>query len=474
MILRPGGRGRKRQAEGCGEEAFTYAGLPLEQVSSLKYLGLTFAQLSPQLGYAACADVMADAGRRAMFSMRRRARELGACSVEQQSLLFDVFVRPVLSYGCEVWGVDQLLRADVSSERVHRWFCRRVQGLPTQVSSAVALAELGRWPLHLFWVQQLVRFWNRLLSIKADAEPDCLLRSAFEDNLSLMREGADLAAGSPCWSRKWFSFLQSAPTDSGTMVWLTPLREGDIVERATAAYLRRAMESQQVPSTAPQQHTPSVAPQPAAEHDGGRAPTVAHRGAGGVGGPLGPPRPVSGVGSGAELCPLTHLLGPSTRGAGNPPTQSSPPASDSAHSNKFSYYLTHICGTTQPLGGPAPHLLTVTDYRHRISLSRFRTSCHDLRIERERHLPEAIKAPRHERTCLVCASDSLEDESHALFHCPLYDELRWEYADLFSPQQPQSTTLLLSHNQTRVASYIHSASILRHRSLTERVRPCAQ
>ena len=39
---------------------------------------------------------MADAGRRAMFSMRRRARELGACSVEQQSLLFDVFVRPVL------------------------------------------------------------------------------------------------------------------------------------------------------------------------------------------------------------------------------------------------------------------------------------------------------------------------------------------------------------------------------------------
>ena len=253
---------------------------------------------------------MADAGRRAMFSMRRRARELGACSVEQQSLLFDVFVRPVLSYGCEVWGVDQLLRADVSSERVHRWFYRRVQGLPTQVSSAVALAELGRWPLHLFWVQQLVRFWNRLLSIKADEEPDCLLRSAFEDNLSLMREGADLAAGSPCWSRKWFSFLQSAPTDSGTMVWLTPLREGDIVERATAAYLRRAMESQQVPSTAPQQHTPSVAPQPAAEHDGGRAPTVAHRGAGGVGGPLGPPRPVSGVGSGAELCPLTHLLGP--------------------------------------------------------------------------------------------------------------------------------------------------------------------
>ena len=35
VILRPGGRGRKRQAEGCGEEAFTYAGLPLESRSPL-------------------------------------------------------------------------------------------------------------------------------------------------------------------------------------------------------------------------------------------------------------------------------------------------------------------------------------------------------------------------------------------------------------------------------------------------------
>ncbi|KAL4858682.1 LINE-1 retrotransposable element ORF2 protein [Chlorella vulgaris] len=169
MIMRPGGgSGNGKLAAG---ESFAYAGLPLEVASSTKYLGLTFSQLSKQHGFASCADVLAKAGRQAMFAVRRRAWELGACLVEQQCMLFDVFVKPVLSYGCELWGVDVLLRPDCSSvERVHRWFCRRVQGLPKQVTAAISLAELGRQPLQSFWIQQLVRFWNRLQNSAADED----------------------------------------------------------------------------------------------------------------------------------------------------------------------------------------------------------------------------------------------------------------------------------------------------------------
>ncbi|KAI3423539.1 hypothetical protein D9Q98_005800 [Chlorella vulgaris] len=182
MIMRPGGgSGNGKLAAG---ESFEYAGLPLEVASSTKYLGLTFSQLSKQHGFASCADVLAKAGRQAMFAMRRRAWELGACLVEQQCMLFDVFVKPVLSYGCELWGVDVLLRPDCSSvERVHRWFCRRVQGLPKQVTAAISLAELGRQPLQSFWIQQLVRFWNRLQNSAADE--DRVLGWAFKDNLEL-------------------------------------------------------------------------------------------------------------------------------------------------------------------------------------------------------------------------------------------------------------------------------------------------
>jgi hypothetical protein len=414
MILRPGGGGGTRVAAG---ESFSYAGQPLEVVASTKYLGLTFAQLSKTRGFAACADTLAQAGRQAMFAMRRRAWELGACTVEQQCLLFDMFVTPVLSYGCEIWGPDLLLQQDCSSvERVHRWFCRRLQGLPQQATSAVSLAELGRQPLSIRWVRQLVRFWNRLQTCMA--EPDSLLGWAFTDNLALMREGSDLAAGSACWCRRWQQFLQSAPTDSGTLVWLTELDEKAVMERAAAAYLRHAASP--AVTAPPEPAPPATAPQrcsAAATH--------------------------------------THTSPPPTPA----PTAPSPPAP----TNKFAYYMHCIRGDL-PLPQPAPHLLEPDiPPAHRIALSRFRTSCHDLRIERERYLPEAIRAPFLERTCLCCASPALEDEIHMVFHCPIYDHLRFEFADLFSTVPP-SIPCFLSQNQTRVAAFIHACHIVRRRN----------
>lgn len=408
MILRPGGGSGSRLA---ASDTFTYAGRPLIVVTSTKYLGLTFSQLSKKRGFAACADVLARAGRQAMFAMRRRAWELGATSVQQQCWLFDVFVQPVLSYGCEIWGVDLLLGTECCSvERVHRWFCRRIQGLPNQVSSAVALAELGRQPLRLFWVRQLVRYWNRLLA--SLGEPDRPLAWAFEDNLALMREGTDLTTGSPCWCRRWQQFLLSAPSDSGALHWLMQLDEDAVVRRAASAALHQSLQ----PST----------PTAPAENPGQQQ-----------------------LASAAVTPSQQQLVA-----AAETPSQQ-----QLATTSKFAYYLALI-RPDLPLGTPAPHLLEVSNPAHMFALSRFRCSCHDLRIERERYLPASFKAPRHERTCLCCASTSIEDENHMVFHCPIYEHLRFQYADLFSPLPP-SLASFLSQNQTRVASFIHACQVLR-------------
>ena len=63
-------------------------------VSRTKYLGLAFSRLSKKHGFGSCADILAQAGQQALFAMRRRARELGACLVEHQLQLFDLFVTP--------------------------------------------------------------------------------------------------------------------------------------------------------------------------------------------------------------------------------------------------------------------------------------------------------------------------------------------------------------------------------------------
>ena len=463
MIMRPGGGSGGRLA---ADEVFSYAGKPLQVVKATKYLGLTFAQLSKRHGFACCAEELARAGQRALFAMRRRAWEMGAGATEHQLQLFDIFVQPVLSYGCEVWGVDLLGQLDSAPERVHRWFCRRLLGLPQGASSAVALAELGRWPLHVHWVRQLCRFWNRLLEVQGEER---LVAWAFQDNLELMREqmreeGQGRACSSPCWALRWFRFLQTAPTDTGTLVWLTELDEGAVVERARQAYLHAAAGGGSGGPAAAACGSGSMARGasdcciPAADPTRGIRSPAGHWRV-----PLTPPPDIAavvgcGVGPGARGGP--GRCGGISPASGLWRADCPTPYSESHPANKFAVYLEFVRGGA-PCGAIAPHLLlgAVRVWEHRVSLTRFRCSAHDLRIERDRYLPQAVKPPRHHRTCLFCSS-SVEDESHMVFHCPLYESLRFEFADLFSADR-NTLAMFLDQNPDRVAQFVHSCFELR-------------
>ena len=68
-----------------------------------------------------------------------------------------------------------------------------------------------------------------------------------------------------------------------------------------------------------------------------------------------------------------------------------------------------------------PYFKTIMPFRHRSAMVTFRTGVAPLRIETDRYegLFEA------ERTCTFC-KDSVEDELHVLFDCPLYNEIRLE------------------------------------------------
>lgn len=433
MIMRPGGGGGGPAAA----ERFFYAGRQLDVVKSIKYLGLTFSQLSKAWGFSCCADELAKAGRRALFAMRRRAWELGAGATEHQLQLFDIFVKPVLSYGCEVWGVDILGQPGSAPERVHRWFCRRLLGLPQSACSATALAELGRWPLHVHWAQQLSRFWNRLLELQGS---DRLVSWAFQDNLELMREQlahkarTGQEAASPCWCLRWLRSLAAvAPTGSGTLLGVTELDEKAVVARARVEFARAAAAGS---GTA------------AADGSG----TAAAAGDGSA-----PPRVEEGE-QGAGLHGCAGRDGCASHAAGPVPTGRPLAAT------KFAMYLETVRGDT-PLGQLAPHLYhdAVADERHRSCLSRFRCSAHALRVERDRHLPAAVKAPRHLRTCLICASDRAEDEQHFVFSCPLYDGLRLEFADLFSTES-FCVSSFLYQDQKRIAKFLHACFDLRSRA----------
>ena len=66
--------------------------------------------------------------------------------------------------------------------------------------------------------------------------------------------------------------------------------------------------------------------------------------------------------------------------------------------------------------------------KNRIVITRWRLSCHSLRIQTGRY--NRPKLPRNERTCSVCLV--LEDEHHALFICSAHIFIRARYTELLS------------------------------------------
>ena len=64
----------------------------------------------------------------------------------------------------------------------------------------------------------------------------------------------------------------------------------------------------------------------------------------------------------------------------------------------------------------------------RIIITRWRLSNHNLRIETGRQ--EVPYLARHLRICTSCGV--LEDEKHAIFLCPMYDEIRPRYLNFLN------------------------------------------
>jgi hypothetical protein len=126
-------------------QAFQYEGEAIEQLNSFKYLGV---ELHGTKGMQSAIQQLAMSGKKAIFALRRRCVELRIFDPTLQCQLFDALVKPVLSYGCEVWS-DHMAREQL--EVVHRTFLKSLLGVNNTTSSYVVLAEFGRFPLDIFW-----------------------------------------------------------------------------------------------------------------------------------------------------------------------------------------------------------------------------------------------------------------------------------------------------------------------------------
>ena len=83
-------------------------------------------------------------------------------SIKCQLDLLDKIVKPILLYGCEIWGFG---KNDII-ERVHLKFCKLLLRLKVSTPNFMVYGELGRYSLEIDIKERKISYWCKLIQGK--------------------------------------------------------------------------------------------------------------------------------------------------------------------------------------------------------------------------------------------------------------------------------------------------------------------
>ena len=210
----------------------SYKGLRLVVESSFCYLGVEMHSTRP-FGHAAAPR--AESALKAVHAMRRRCAELGIVDPLLHCELFDALVRPVVSYGAEIWGTQFLPGGKNPCEQLHCAFLRRELGVRGSTPSLVVLAELGRFPLWVEWAQATARFWSRVACV----DEGRLLKRAFTLSCQLASRGGDTQPPAfRTWASHAAAFLQYLGLEADLQA-PSPVNDDEVARAARARHIEQ-------------------------------------------------------------------------------------------------------------------------------------------------------------------------------------------------------------------------------------------
>ena len=91
------------------EVVLEFNGSQIDQVNEYKYLGnvIRSTQKSNADPFALNYSYLCDQARKALFSAKQRLSNIGILPPETMFYLFNSLIRPILTYGSDVWGVNR-------------------------------------------------------------------------------------------------------------------------------------------------------------------------------------------------------------------------------------------------------------------------------------------------------------------------------------------------------------------------------
>ena len=120
--------------------------------------------------------------------------------------------------------------------------------------------------------------------------------------------------------------------------------------------------------------------------------------------------------------------------------------------------------------GRENYLTDITNFKHRQALTKLRLSAHSLEIETGRHKNKnkKDKTKREDRICPLCKV-GIEDETHFLIKCPVYNEARMKHIqpllNLHDIAVDQAKHVMMQDDLKPTAKFIYEAFTLRETSV---------
>ena len=137
---------------------FTLNNIALELVKEYKYLGIYFCKNN---SFFTTKKYIADQATRAAYSLLAKARNMHL-PIELQLELFDKLVKPILLYGCELWGFGSI---DII-ERVQLKFLKHVLKIKRSTPNYIVYGEVGVPPLKIDITARIISYWGKLNSVE--------------------------------------------------------------------------------------------------------------------------------------------------------------------------------------------------------------------------------------------------------------------------------------------------------------------
>jgi hypothetical protein len=123
--------------------------------------------------------------------------------------IFDHTIKPIVLYGCEIWGIfnsntarfrngtfrgspDRMIYSNLICEKLHTKFCKFILGVHKKNTNFAVLSELGCFPLYYDIIKSIFHYWNRLEYL----ENFPLLQNAYEQSKQLYNQNKSSWYGS--------------------------------------------------------------------------------------------------------------------------------------------------------------------------------------------------------------------------------------------------------------------------------------